>query len=314
MRLPQTWSVAASWSRPNLWQDGAVSIRLGPDLQEELRRALDSERQRSIDLTIALRQLEEAQQIIEESSRLTQELEIATQIQTSILPSALKMPGLEIAARMRTASEVGGDYYDVQPVPGACWIGIGDVAGHGLTAGVIMLMIQSIAAALVQAAPNAHPADVVAHLNRVLYDNVRNRLRRLEHATLTMLRIDDAGMVRCAGAHQDVIVRRAGSNHCECIPITGTWVGITESVQGHMPEVSWSLAPGDLMVLYTDGITEAANATGEQFGLERVCAAVAGADVRAGAAAVVDAVFAAVDASASWRTDDETVLVVRRST
>lgn len=286
--------------------------RGGADLQEELSRALDAERQRSTDLTIALRQLEEAQGIIEEASRLTQELEIASRIQTTILPAMLRSPGLEIAARMRPAGEVGGDYYDVQPVDGACWIGIGDVAGHGLTAGVIMLMMQSIAATLMQAMPGARPACLVDQLNRVLYDNVHNRLGRNEYATLTLLRIAAGGAVCCAGAHQDVIVRRAGTSRCEVIPIPGTWVGMTGAVREHTPEASWALAPDDLMVLYTDGITEAANDAKQQFGLERVCAAIAAADPSR-PAAVVEAVFAAVDAFSPWQDDDATVLVVRRT-
>lgn len=282
------------------------------DLHEELHRALEAERQKSIDLTIALHQLEEAQQIIEESTRLAREMEIAATIQTSILPAALSVPGLQIAARMRPASEVGGDYYDVRPVEGACWIGIGDVAGHGLTAGVIMLMIQSITAALVQATPEANPDAIIAQLNRVLYDNVCNRLGRKEHATLTLMRIDREGAVRCAGAHQDVVVRRAGSTVCECKAIPGTWVGLTPTLEGHVPEATWTLGPGDVMVLYTDGITEAMDPSGQQFGLQRLCDAVGGAELARGVGAVVDSVFSAVDAFAPWHADDATVMAVRR--
>jgi phosphoserine phosphatase RsbU/P len=290
-----------------------MEARPGAELQEELRRALEGERQRRIDLTIALRQLEEAQQIIEQTSRAAQELEIASRIQTSILPTTFHTPGLEIAARMRPAGEVGGDYYAVQPTEGACWVGIGDVAGHGLTAGLIMMMIQSMAAALVQAAPGTEPSYVLAQLNRVLYENVRNRLGRKEHATLTLLRVDEHGAVRCAGAHQDVIVWRAATRQCECIVVPGTWVGLMPAVQEHTPQASWTLAVGDTMVLYTDGITEAVNDAGEQLGLARVCDAILAADPRRGTAAVVEAVFAAADAHSPWRDDDATVLAVRRT-
>lgn len=283
------------------------------ELQHELQRALDAERQRSVDLTVALRQLEEAQQIVEQTSRLVQELEIASQIQSSILPPVFRAPGLDIAARMRPAGEVGGDYYDVQPVDGACWFGIGDVAGHGLTAGVIMLMIQSIAAALIHASPDANPSDMIGRLNRVLYDNVRNRLRRNEHATLTLLRVSDRGVVTCAGAHQDVIIRRAGAATCECISIPGTWVGVLHDVQGHTPDASWTLNAGDMMVLYTDGITEAVDSTNCQFGPDRLCDAIASLPPHASAADVVQAAFSAVDAFAPWHDDDATLLAIRRT-
>ena len=59
---------------------------------------------------------------------------------------------------MIPATEVGGDYYDVLPVPGGCWLGIGDVAGHGLNAGLIMLMIQCSVASLVRRDPNTSPS------------------------------------------------------------------------------------------------------------------------------------------------------------
>src|SRR5499427_5838204 len=92
---------------------------------------------------------------IQFADRLELEMEIASKIQTAILPNITPraVRGLEIAARMRRATEVGGDYYDVLPTEDGCWLGIGDVAGHGLPAGIIMLTIQSAIAALTQDRP-----------------------------------------------------------------------------------------------------------------------------------------------------------------
>src|SRR6185436_18733813 len=104
-----------------------------------------------------------------QKQRLESELEIATRIQTSILPRGIQIPGLEIAAAMKPADEVGGDYYDVQPAANGCWIGIGDVAGHGLTAGLVMMMTQSAIAALVRTRPSAGPGELIATLNRVIF-------------------------------------------------------------------------------------------------------------------------------------------------
>src|SRR4029079_6734900 len=69
---------------------------------------------------------------VAERQRLEKEMEIAARIQTSILPQDVSVPGLEIAAAMYAATEVGGDYYDVVPVDDGCWLGIGDVAGAGV--------------------------------------------------------------------------------------------------------------------------------------------------------------------------------------
>src|SRR5690606_12868213 len=92
-----------------------------------------------------------------ERGRMRQELDIAARIQTAIQPKHPRVPGLELATVMVPATEVGGDYFDVLPCPGGCWIGIGDVAGHGLSAGLVMLMIQSIVAATVHVRPELGP-------------------------------------------------------------------------------------------------------------------------------------------------------------
>ena len=85
---------------------------------------------------------------------------------------------------MRPAEEVGGDYYDVVPCDGGgAWLGIGDVSGHGLNAGLVMLMVQSAAQALIRAVPDIEPADLFRKLNQVLHDNVRMRLERDDHVT-----------------------------------------------------------------------------------------------------------------------------------
>jgi sigma-B regulation protein RsbU (phosphoserine phosphatase) len=204
--------------------------------------------------------------------RLKKEIDLAQHIQTSILPRSLAVPGLELAATMRPTAEVGGDYYDVLPVEGGCWIGIGDVAGHGLDAGLVMLMTQSIVAALVGRDPSAPPRDVVAVLNEVLFDNIRNRLRRDDHATLMLLHYERNGKLTFAGAHEDIIVFRAATGRCETVETPGTWVGGRRDIRAGTVDTRIELAQGDVMLLYTDGVIEMRNAAGEQFGVERLCA------------------------------------------
>ncbi|HVJ16337.1 MAG TPA: substrate-binding domain-containing protein, partial [Polyangiaceae bacterium] len=172
-----------------------------------------------------------AQQEKAEKERLEQELSIASRIQTSILPRDLDVAGLSIAAMMIPASEVGGDYYDVLSVDGGCWIGIGDVAGHGLRPGLVMMMLQSVVAAIGRHTPNASPSELLGVVNAVLYDNVRQRLNQDEHATLSLIRYDRSGELVFAGAHEDLIVHRARSGECELVQTLGTWVGATSDIQ-----------------------------------------------------------------------------------
>ncbi len=207
--------------------------------------------------------------------RLQKEIELAQRIQTSILPRTLEVPGLELAATMLPTAEVGGDYYDVLPLEQGCWIGIGDVAGHGLDAGLVMLMTQAIIAALVKRDPAAAPRDVVCVLNEVLFENIHNRLQRDDHATLTILHYDRSGKVAFAGAHEDIIVYRAAEARCEIIETPGTWVGGRRDIRRGTVDSSLQLRHGDVMLLYTDGVTEMRNAAGEHFGIDRLCAELA---------------------------------------
>lgn len=245
-----------------------------------------------------------------EKQRLEQELSIAKRIQTSILPRDLSVPGLDIAATMLPATEVGGDYYDVLPTPQGCWIGIGDVAGHGLRPGLVMMMLQSVVSALVHSNPDAAPRDVLRTVNAVLYENVRQRLRQDEHATLSLIHYRDDGQLWFAGAHEDMLVFRAHSGRVEAVPTSGTWVGATRDIEEATQDASLRLHDGDVLVLYTDGVIEAENASGSQFGVARLIRELEYCG--AGSAQLVrDHLLATVTQFMSEQRDDIALLVAR---
>jgi phosphoserine phosphatase RsbU/P len=247
-----------------------------------------------------------------EKQRLTSELAIATRIQTSILPRDLRVPGLEIAATMLPATEVGGDYYDVLPTPGdgGCWIGIGDVAGHGLRSGLVMMMLQSIVSALVRQNPDAPPRELLRVVNGVLYENVHARLEQDEHATLSLIRYRRTGELTFAGAHEDMLILRADAGQVETVPTLGTWVGATRDIDEVTQDSSLQLRDGDVLVLYTDGVIEAQNARGEQFGLPRLTHELAQLRDRS-AHQVRDALFDCVRAFTAAQRDDIALVVAR---
>ncbi len=251
-----------------------------------------------------------AQQIrVESAERIEREMEIAARIQTGILPRSPQVRGLEVAAEMRPASEVGGDYYDVIAVEDGCWISIGDVAGHGLPAGMVMLQAQSALAALVASDPEASPCDVLCSVNRVLHENVRKRMGSDEYMTLSLLRYHHDGRLVIAGAHEEAVIFRAATGRCETLPVEGTWLGATADIRPFTTEVASRLELGDLLILYTDGITEARNDANEQFGLNRLCDAVTAGSDRS-PAAVRDRVLAATTSWTGRRDDDMTILVL----
>jgi sigma-B regulation protein RsbU (phosphoserine phosphatase) len=199
---------------------------------------------------------------------------VARRIQNSMLPRNLTAPGLEVSARTLAAEEVGGDYYDVLPTSNGAWIGIGDVAGHGLPAGIIMLTIQSAIAALTRDKPDAAPREILAPLNQVIYENIHHRLEIYEYATLSLIRFFRDGRLVIAGAHEDVIVYRASSGRCDALPTPGTWIGVVDDIVAATVDSEHRLEVGDVMVLFTDGVTEASDAQGAPFGFERLCEAV----------------------------------------
>jgi sigma-B regulation protein RsbU (phosphoserine phosphatase) len=244
-----------------------------------------------------------------QKQRLESELEIATRIQTSILPRGIQIPGLEIAAAMKPADEVGGDYYDVQPAANGCWIGIGDVAGHGLTAGLVMMMTQSAIAALVRTRPSAGPGELIATLNRVIFENVRKRLAQREHMTLSLLRYRRDGSVSFAGAHEDIVLCRANGKS-ELVETPGTWIGAVEDVSAFSNDYELQLHDGDLMVLHTDGLTQASDAGGQLYGVERLCAEVERLHQRS-PQEICDHLMAEVARWSPVLQDDVTVMVLR---
>jgi DNA-binding LacI/PurR family transcriptional regulator/serine phosphatase RsbU (regulator of sigma subunit) len=245
-----------------------------------------------------------------EKQRLEQELSIATRIQTSILPRDLTVQGLSIAATMLPATEVGGDYYDVLPTPNGCWLGIGDVAGHGLRPGLVMMMLQSVVSALVRSNPDAAPRDVLKVVNGVLYENVRERLRQDEHATLSLIRYRKDGQLVFAGAHEDMLVLRAETGTVELVPTLGTWVGATRDIEDATQESHYRLRDGDVLLLYTDGVIEAQNGAGEQFGVERLSRELRRLG-QASASEIRDGLCAAVTEFMVEQKDDIAILVAR---
>jgi predicted ATPase/serine phosphatase RsbU (regulator of sigma subunit)/tRNA A-37 threonylcarbamoyl transferase component Bud32 len=292
----------------------AISLE-NATLYEEMELRVQ-ERTRDLEASLQLIKENQAQLIEAERkaavAQFESEMNIAQHIQTSILPKGLAVPGFELAARMATATSVGGDYYDVHPTDdGGCWIGIGDVSGHGIPAGLMMLMIQSGLSSLMRRDPQADPSTLLALLNRMLYENVRKRLGRDDFATLSLLRFQPDGRFALAGAHEELVVWRAALGRCERIPTPGTWLGSMVDVEPHLSTRFHRLETGDLLLLYTDGITEAMASSGEQFGIERLdqlLDRVHGAPV----AAICDQLFAEVDAfSATPRPDDQTALIIR---
>jgi sigma-B regulation protein RsbU (phosphoserine phosphatase) len=207
-----------------------------------------------------------------ENVRLGAELAVAQRIQLMVLPrpyELLSHATVEIAAYMRPADEVGGDYYDVLQDGTRLKIGIGDVTGHGLESGVLMLMIQSVARAL-QESGERNPSRFLSAVNRTIYKNMQ-RTNTDKHLTLAFLDYDD-GQVTVSGQHEElIVVRKDGLLERIDTSDLGFPVGLEEDISPFIATLCIDFAEGDLILLHTDGVTEAENAQGELYGIDRLC-------------------------------------------
>ncbi len=212
----------------------------------------------------------------EENQRMGAELEVTRQIQQMVLPKAEELnciQGLDIAGYMSPADEVGGDYYDVLCHGERVKIGIGDVTGHGLESGVVMLMVQTAVRTLLENEVRdlALFLDVI---NRTIFANVQ-RMSSDKNLTLSLLDYKD-GKLKFTGQHEYILVVRKGGK-VEVIDTEeyGFMIGMVADIKDFVAVADIQLEVGDSVVLYTDGITEAFNMDKKMYGLERLCQSIA---------------------------------------
>jgi serine phosphatase RsbU (regulator of sigma subunit) len=259
-------------------------------------------------------QLRRAQSALSEQARMTRELEIAAAIQHAMLPPTPSHAEFEFAGRMRPADEVGGDFYDVLTGSDreALWITMGDVSGHGVGAGLVMLMAQAAFASHFLDNPAAQPSGVLRAVNTLLCENIRTRLRDDKYVTTQLLTRTAPGRFECVGAHEWPIVFRAATGQCETIEAPGPWLGISPELP-EIPTYAIELSPGDVLCLYSDGIAEARGEGQTLFDVERMSETIATSFAgRASLDTALEDLFSAAERFSGRHDDDWTVLLVRR--
>jgi urea ABC transporter urea binding protein len=210
------------------------------------------------------------QQLQSENLRMGAELAVTRRLQEMVLPREAELQAilpLDIAGFMQSAEEVGGDYYDVVQHNGKVRIGIGDVTGHGLESGVLMLMAQTAVRTLI-ANGEEDPIKLLNTINKTLYDNTR-RMKSHKNMTLSLLQYE-TGVLNLSGQHEEVIVLRT-DGAIESIDTfdLGFPLGLEKDISAFVAQTNIQLNRGDVAVLYTDGITEAMNMKKDQYGLDR---------------------------------------------
>jgi len=246
--------------------------------------------------------------------RLETEIQLARQIQQTFIPKALpRLPHWDLAARWRTARQVGGDFYDVFELPGGkLGLFIADVADKGVPAAMFMALTRTLVRAAVLQTDS--PAEALRQVNDLLYPDAEQGM--FVTAVYGVLDSQTGRFIYANAGHNPPLWIKypfaSPVPDIERLTRTGMALGVEHGVA--MGQASIDLAPGDVLLFYTDGITEAFSPTGEIFGESRL-SAVLNVLIPASASDVLEAVDTAVvqfiaDAPVS---DDITLIVVRRS-
>jgi sigma-B regulation protein RsbU (phosphoserine phosphatase) len=243
-----------------------------------------------------------------EKERIERELELAATIQREILPRSLPaVPGVELAAANVPARHIGGDYYDVFPLSrGRVGFLVADVSGKGVPAALLVSTVH--AAVHLQIDDAATIVELVSRIDR----HLRRFAATRKFLTLFFGLLEpDTGTLRYVSAGHNPAILVRGSGASETLESTGVPVGM-------LPNAKWreetrTMAPGDVLCVYSDGITEAVNAAEEEYGLPRLREEL-GARRELPVRRIADEVLASVADYARGvpQYDDQTVLFVRR--
>jgi len=237
------------------------------------------------------------------------ELKVVADIQRSLLPRELpNIPNLSLAAHYQTSRRAGGDYYDFFPLPNGHWgMLIADVSGHGTPAAVLMAITHSIAHSF--PGPPTPPGTMLDYVNRHLVSryNIQSTFVTAFYGIF-----DPASRViryACAGHNPPRFKRCGGGGISALAGLDGIPLGIEPD--GVYRERSEQLRPGDQIIFYTDGITEATNPAGEMFGVARLDRVLNGC--REEASELLNAVLKALEEFTGGKSpvDDQTLLVAK---
>ncbi len=249
-------------------------------------------------------ELKRAYEIVE------RELNVVADIQRSLLPKTLPaIPGLELAAHYQTSQWAGGDYYDFFELPGSRWgFLIADVSGHGTPAAVMMAILHSLA--------HGHPGHpeppsaLLEHVNKRLSASYTAENEVFVTAFYGIYDPNERQFAYSCAGHNPPQLRRCSLGRVDSLEdVGGPPLGLFENVE-YAPAMV-TLHPGDTLVLYTDGVTEAMNRESKQFGLEMLNEVLTRCNLSA--AAMRDAILEAIDqfTASIAAHDDRTLLVAK---
>ena len=301
-------------------QDLESLLHRQPELSFEMVRTLSRRLEQAENLTIrglreknqqlqlAYDELKAAQDQLAEKERMERELEVARDIQLSILPQSLpEIDKFKFGARIYPASEVGGDFFDVIELDdGTFGIAVGDVTGHGVPAALLMALTATLLR--VESPRSQTPAAALRAVNHWLLE--MSRTGRFVTLLYGVLHASTGEFSFARAGHSMPMVVEPGGRLIDLEPGVGQPLGLFENLEIH--EGHLQLSPGSLLLIYTDGVTEAVDSSGEFFEEHRLFEIVRTCK-ESSPSELCDAIWEAVEAYQDGveREDDVTLLAVR---
>ena len=227
---------------------------------------------------------------LKENERIQKEMEIAGEVQRNLLPRhAPRIPGVELVGRCVSAKRVGGDYYDFFPAPeGGVGVVVADVSGHSIGSGIMMSITRGLLQS--EALRSQSPGELLKNVNRLLFEDLSSSDLFITMAYFTF---DPCTRRLClaSGGHNPAALLRQKGESPLLLDADGMAIGLLADVD--FEERHWELSTGDLLVVYTDGLVEAADPGGVPFGTDRFLAYVQKVRDRP-AAEILDGLYKAV--------------------
>jgi sigma-B regulation protein RsbU (phosphoserine phosphatase) len=290
--------------------EAALTVLRGliQSLRETDRVTIAQLQENNLELAEAYADLKAAQVRLVEQERLERELEIAAEVQRSILPAEFpNFPGFEFAAYARPAREVGGDYYDLFPLDDDHFgLVMADVSGKSVHAALYMAVTRALF--LAKAAEYRSPRDAAFRIHDLLMTSSDSDLFVTVFYGIVNRVTREMRYVRAG--HDLPIHFRPQTGQLSLLQAPGRFLGCLDGLV--LDEAAFQLAPGDVLVCYSDGLTDAQSSRGSCYGLERLKAVVAGVPDQP-AQATAETIMADVEAfrSGAPQPDDLTLLVMK---
>ncbi|MBI5563720.1 MAG: SpoIIE family protein phosphatase [Chloroflexi bacterium] len=235
-------------------------------LRSTMQQQIGELQAKNVELSKAYADLQAAQAELVQSARLKRDLEVAAQVQRSILPAELpQVNGLSFAAHARPAREVGGDFYDVFRLDDQhLGVLIADVSDKSIHAAFFMAISRALF--LTEARRTLSPREVVVAVNDLLLD-VSSEDNMFVTAFYSVLHLDDRKLTYVRAGHDKPLLRHA-DGALEILDGAGRFLGMLPDLS--VEELTVELRSGDRLVMYSDGVPDANNAAGERYGLDRL--------------------------------------------